>query len=121
MAAACGPTSSPTPTHLGPPPQLVAFSAGIPTCKNAGDAGAHVTLYWRSNNATSVWIASYSSINAAGDPKTTAHARGPLPPNASLNLPFNCATASNPNEYTIGVYSSGRGSQLKSILVKRNF
>lgn len=123
LATSCSSSSSApkaSATAVGAP-GVVAFSAGVANCTKKSDPAARVTLYWRSSNAASVWIASYPNPNATGDPKTTPNARGPLPPNASVQVVFNCADAANPNTFRIGVYGSNGAAQYKSITVKRNF
>jgi hypothetical protein len=117
MVASCG--SQMTPAPHGAPPEITSFFSGQPDCKSAADTGAHVTLFWTSRHATEAWIASYPNAGSAGDPKTTPGALGPLPPNASLRVPYRCADAANPNEYSLAGYGPG-GSRRKDILIRRN-
>jgi hypothetical protein len=56
--------------------------------------------------------------SAAGDPKTTSGAAGPLGPNGSTTLPFDCANTYN--YYELGVYSGSQQPGREVLQVPRN-
>jgi hypothetical protein len=96
-------------------PEVLSF-AGTPNC--AGTTGkVSMRLTWTSKNATEAWISTPIIASAAGDPKTTQGASGPLPANGSLTLPFDCANQYN--YYDLGVYGGGH-SHGEILQVARN-
>ncbi|HSV67248.1 MAG TPA: hypothetical protein VLJ59_15225 [Mycobacteriales bacterium] len=105
------PTPAPKPTGTA---QILSYRATAgPSCTtNTGTS--KVTLTWRSKNATVAWIQPTPVAVGAGDPKTIPGASGPLPPNGSATLSFDCAAQSY--YYVLGVYNTGNGTQAASIL-----
>jgi hypothetical protein len=74
-----------------------------------------VTLTWTSATATSAWLAD-SPIAEAIDPQTVTDAdnKGPLAPNGTTTMPFNCTYQYE--YYDLGVYNS-LGKQIESTQV----
>jgi hypothetical protein len=106
------PTPSPSPAGL---PEILSFSGSANCTTRSGRAS--VKLTWTSRNATEAWISNPIIASAAGDPKTTQGASGPLAPNGSLTLPFDCANQYN--YYALGVYAGGRSGG-EVLQVERN-
>ena len=74
---------------------------------------------WQTRAGDEVWIQITPVAVAAGDPKTTPGSAGPLPPNGSRTLPFDCA--GQYDYYNIGVYNRGNGTHAGEVLqVPRN-
>lgn len=97
------PTASASPAASGLP-EITSFTAS-PTC---GTSGGTVSLSWASKNATEAWLTNPLVASAAGDPKTTAGAKGPLPPSGSTTMTFDCS--SQYSYYDLGVYGGGHSA-----------
>jgi hypothetical protein len=81
------PTKSPTASNGLPSVDTYQAIAG-PTC--GGNSGtSQVTLTWHSANTSEVWILISQVAFDAGDPRTSGGI-GPLPPNGTRSLPFDC-------------------------------
>jgi hypothetical protein len=89
-----------------------------PRCTGTSGSST-VSLAWQTKGGDEVWIQVTPVAVAASDPKTTPGSSGPLPPNGSKTLPFDCG---NPNDYyNLGVYNTGNGTHAGQILqVPRN-
>ena len=91
-------TPSPAPTVL---PALVSITYSTPGCtSNSGTSTVVIT--WKSKYATEVYLGE-SDVAFYSDPRSSG-GTGPLPPNGSQKMPFNCA-----NQYDyfmLGVYNS---------------
>jgi hypothetical protein len=102
-----GTHSSPTATPSPGLPEIVSFTA-VPSKCAAASGTAPVKLTWTSRNATEAWMTNVPVAVAAGDPRSTQGATGPLPPNGSVTMTFDCR--SEYDYYDLGVYSAGHSS-----------
>jgi hypothetical protein len=112
---AAHPSASPSLTGNGLP-VITKFEAA-PTCRTASGT-ATVNLTWTSQNATEAWISNPPVAVAAGDPRTTAGARGPLSPSGSTSMPFDCSQQYN--YYELGVYAGSAQPSREVMQVARN-
>lgn len=101
------PRSSPTATASPGLPEIRSFT-GVPSKCPAATGTVSVTLTWTSKNATEAWMTNPPVAVAASDPKSTQGATGPLPPNGSIQMTFDCR--SEYGYYDLGVYGGGHSS-----------
>jgi hypothetical protein len=94
-----GTTPSPTPTVQ---PQLLSVNYQTPGCTTTSGTST-VVLSWTTKDGTSVYL-SESSVAFPFDPKSSGGAIGPLPPNGSKTVPYDCAN--DYDYYMVGVYNS---------------
>jgi hypothetical protein len=85
--------------------EILSVEASSP-CAGATTGIKNATLTWTSKNATQANIAGSVIATGFGDPKTTG--TGPLPPNGSKVMPFDCGNAYY--YYSVTVYNSGNTS-----------
>lgn len=83
-------------------PQLNTFTVSTPTCASKSGT-VNVTVSWTSKNATEAWINQPPTATTAGDPRTETPNFGPLAPNGTKTLTFDCTQQYN--YYNIGVYN----------------
>ncbi|TMC06361.1 MAG: hypothetical protein E6J41_19040 [Chloroflexi bacterium] len=98
------PRSSPTATAITGLPEILSFTGVASRCPTASGT-VSVKLTWTSKNATAAWMTNPPVAVAASDPKTTQGATGPLPPNGSITMTFDCR--SEYGYYDLGVYGGG--------------
>jgi hypothetical protein len=65
------------------------------------------TIAWTSKNATETWILGSTIANPGADPKTDG-GLGPLPPNGSKTVDFDCAN--DAYYYNVTVYNTGNNT-----------
>lgn len=94
-------TTTPTPAPTVQP-QFVSVNYSTPGCKTTSGTST-VVLSWSTKDGTSVYLAE-SEVAFPFDPKTSGGAIGPLPPNGSKTVPYNCAN--DDDYYMVGVYNS---------------
>jgi hypothetical protein len=101
------PSSSPTVAPRPGLPEILSFT-GVPSKCPAASGTVSVKLTWTSKNANEAWMTNPPVAVAAGDPKSTQGATGPLPPDGSITMTFDCR--SEYGYYDLGVYGGGQSS-----------
>ncbi|MEY2569836.1 MAG: hypothetical protein QOE63_186 [Acidimicrobiaceae bacterium] len=84
------------------PVQLLTYTNATPSCASRADTNGTVTLTWTTKGATEVWIQETPVAVGASDPKSTPGSKGPLTPNGTTSMPFDCS--SDYDYYNLAAY-----------------
>jgi hypothetical protein len=83
-------------------PEITSYTTTMPDCTTKSGT-TMIMLVWTSERATEAWVNQPVTASTAGDPRTVTPHEGPLKPNGSLQLPFDCTQQYN--YYNLAVYN----------------
>lgn len=92
-------------------PSVVSISYTTPGCTSQSGTST-VVITWKTQNATEVYLGE-SDVAFYSDPKSSG-GTGPLAPNGSKKMSFNCANQYD--YYMLGVYNAvGKGGETQQV------
>ncbi|WP_034260630.1 hypothetical protein [Actinospica robiniae] len=92
-------------------PAVLSITYTTPGCTSQSGTST-VVITWSTQNATEVYLGE-STVAFYSDPRTSG-GTGPLPPDGSKTMPFNCANQYD--YYMLGVYNSvGKGGETQQV------